>query len=133
MALKVPNVGEEVMLDLILGEGYTLKLFKSNTTPGDTDTAATYTEADFTGYSSKALTGGSWSTTPANPSTGSYSQQSFTSTADQTPQIIYGYYVIRTTGGTLMWAERFSSPITVQYNNDSIRITPQITLADTTD
>ena len=133
MTLRVVNQGEQDMLTLILAAGYTLKLFKSNTTLTDTLTPSSLTEADFTGYSAKTLTGGSWSISAAEPSVGTYAQQSFTSTADQTAQTIYGYYLV--SGGTprLQWVERFASAIVVQYNNDSIRITPRITLADTLD
>lgn len=133
MPLKVVNHGEQDMLGLILAVGYTLRLFKSNTTLTDTLTQSSLTEADFTGYSARPLTGGSWTITPGDPTVGAFAQQSFTSTADQTAQTIYGYYITATTGGRLQWVERFSSPIVVQYNNDSIRITPRITLADTTD
>jgi hypothetical protein len=133
MPLKVVNHGEQDMLTLICAAGYTLKLFTSNTTLVDTLTAASLTEATFTGYSAKPLTGGSWSIAAGDPSTASYAQQSFVSTADQTAQTIYGYYLVATTSGRLQWAERFASPIVVQYNNDSIRITPRLTLADTTE
>lgn len=133
MTLLVVNHGEEDMLDLILAAGYTLKLFKSDTTLTDSLTTASLTEADFTGYADIDLTGGAWTTTAGSPSTGAYAQQSFTSTADQTAQTIYGYFVVATSGGRLQWAERFSSGIVVQYNNDSIRVTPRITLADTLD
>lgn len=134
MPLKVVNQGEQDFLNLILGANYVLKLFKSNTTLTEALTPSSLTEADFTGYSAKTLTGGSWSVGSGDPATGAYAQQSFVSTADQTAQTIYGYYVV-TSGGTprLQWVERFASAIVVQYNNDSIRITPRITLADTTD
>lgn len=137
MTLVVPNVGEEAFLDLILAAGYTLKLFTNNLsvsgTAAEALTAGGFTEATFTGYTSKALTGGSWVTTPADPSTGTYALQSFTSTADQTPQVVYGYFVVLTSGGALRWYEKFSSSVTIQNDGDSIRVTPRITLADTQD
>lgn len=133
MPLKVVNHGEQDMLTLICAAGYTLKLFKSNTTPTDATIASGLTEADFTGYSAKPLTGGSWTIAAADPSTATYAQQSFVSSADQTAQTIYGYFIVATTGGRLQWVERFTTPIVVQYANDSIRITPRLTLADTTD
>lgn len=134
MALKVVNQGEQDMLGLILGADYVLKLFKSNTTLTETLTPSSLTEADFTGYSAKTLTGGSWSISSGDPASGAYAQQSFTSSADQSAQTIYGYFLV-SSGGTprLQWVERFTTPIVVQYNNDSIRVTPRITLSDTTD
>jgi uncharacterized protein YjbI with pentapeptide repeats len=53
MALLVPNVGEVVLLSNLLAggslENWTLKLYKTDVTPAEGDTAASYTEADFTG------------------------------------------------------------------------------------
>ena len=60
MAFLVPNPGETLVVGMIVNktapENLVLKLFKSNTTPAETDTAATYTEADFTGYAAITLT-----------------------------------------------------------------------------
>ena len=133
MTLVVPNVGEGVALAAFLNktapQDQVLKLFKNDVTPGEADTAATYTEATFTGYSSKPLTGATWTVTPGAPSTASYPQQSFTSGADQTAQSIYGYYVVQATSGTLLWAERFTgAPYVIQNNGDAILVTPQFTL-----
>jgi hypothetical protein len=133
MTLLVPNIGEEDMLKAILNHTAAtnpiLKLYQSNTTPAETDTAATYTEATFTGYSSATLTGSSWTVTPGAPTEGSYAQQTFTSSAGSQNQAIYGYFVTRTTSGNLAWAERFTDgPYTIVNNGDAIKITPKITL-----
>lgn len=139
MTLIVVNAGEEHFLDLILGVNYTLRLFKNDVTDGlsasqvEALDEGDFTEADFTGYSAKALTGGSWTTTPGAPCVGVYAEQSFASTADQSAQTIYGYYVTRTSGGALEWFEEFTTPVVIEFNNDTIRITPRITLADTQD
>lgn len=139
MTLIVVDQAEEHFLDLILAVNYTLRLFKNDVTAGltqvqkDALTEASFTEATFTGYSAAALTGGSWTTTAGNPCTGTYTQQTFTSSADQTPQILYGYYLTRTTGGALQWFEYFSSPVTIGFNGEFLKITPRLTLADTGD
>jgi hypothetical protein len=136
MAIWIPNQGEEILLDIILATNLTLKLYKTDVTAGLTTaqkealTEANFTEATFTGYSSKALTGGSWVTTQAEPSTGVYAQQTFTSSANQTAQSIYGYYVTRTSDGKLLWFERFTGPISISLLNDAIKVTPTITLDD---
>lgn len=132
MALLVPNGGEDLLLQYALnktaGANQKLKLFKSNTTPGETDTAATYTEADFTGYTSKTITGTSWTITPGAPTEAAYAQQTFTSSADQSSQSVYGYFVTNASD-VLLWAERFpSGPYAIANNNDSIAVTPKITL-----
>ena len=131
MALLVPNTGENLIVGMIVNktapENLILKLYKSNTTPAETDTAATYTEADFTGYSAVTLTGASWTVTG---DTASYAQQSFTSSANQTLQNVYGYYLVQATSGTLIWAERFTdAPYAISNNGDIIRVTPTITAA----
>jgi hypothetical protein len=136
MALWIPNQGEEILLDIILATGMTLKLYKNDVTAGLTTsqkealTEASFTEANFTGYSAKTLTGGSWVTTQAEPSTGVYAQQTFTSSANQTAQSIYGYYVTRTSDGKLLWFERFAGPVSISLINDAISVTPTITLDD---
>lgn len=137
MTIIVPNAGEEAFLDLILAVNYDLKLFTNDVTL-DVDypdglVTADFTEATFTGYAAKSLTGGSWTSTPADPSTGTYAQQEFERTSTGAQQTIYGYYVVTTTGGNLRWYELFPTPIVVEFSGDLIRITPRITLADTLD
>lgn len=139
MTLIVVDQAEEAFLDLILGVNYTLKIFKNDVTSGltqaqrDALTESSFTEATFTGYSSAALTGGSWTTTQGNPTTGSYAAQTFTSSADQTPQTLYGYYIVKTSGGALQWFEYFSGPIVIGFNGEFFTVTPRITLSDTQD
>lgn len=133
MALTIVNDAEEDFLDLILGVTYELKLFTNNVTVADTLAASGLTEATFGGYAAVTLTGGSWVTTPGDPAVGAYAQQSFTSSADQSAESIYGYYVVRASDGALRWLEKFGNPVTIQFNYDRIDITPQFTLSDTED
>ena len=133
MALVAPNVGVQEILKRALNVSATgdvsLKLFKSNTTPGETDTTSTYTEATFTGYAAKTLTGASWTVTNADPSEASYAEQTFTSTASSQNEAVYGYYVTNSGGTILLWAERFTDgPYTIVNNGDAIKVTPKITL-----
>lgn len=129
--LTMPNQGETIMLEALVGktagQNLILKLFKSNTTPAEGDTEATYTEADFTGYSAITLTAANWTTTGADPSHADYAQQTFTSTAGSQNQPVYGYYLVQVTSGKLVWAERFSDgPYTIVNNGDNIKVTPKI-------
>ena len=138
MTLRIPNVGEGNMLEIVVNktaaEDLVLRLFTSNTTPADTDTTATYTQASFTGYTAKTLAGSSWTVTPGDPSEASYAQQTFTSSASQTAQTVYGYYVIQSSSTELMWSERFTDgPYVVTNNGDEIRVTPKLTFQDTLD
>jgi hypothetical protein len=132
MAIVTCDQGEGLALKAILnhtaGQNLVLKLYKSNTTPGETDTEATYTEADFTGYSNVTLTGSSWSVSGTAPTTASYAQQTFTSSAGSQSQSVYGYYLVQTTSGKLIFAERFSDgPYVIVNNGDAIKVTPSIT------
>jgi len=128
MALLVPNVGEARALSRLLAVNTSLRLFKSNTTPAEADTLATYTEADFTGYSAITLTGGSWTVTPGAPTSAAYTQQTFTSSAGSQNQNVYGYVVVDSSDNTLLWAERFSDgPYNIANISDNIRVTPTIT------
>lgn len=141
MAMMVPHDGQVQLLTDLLGggslEAWTLKLFQSNTTPADTDTTGTYTEATFTGYSSKTLTrsvsGSTWNTPTETGSTinstdaistyGS-SAQSWSATSVQT---VYGYYIVGATSTKLMFAERFASAVGL-VNPSTLSLTPALEL-----
>jgi hypothetical protein len=132
MTLLIPNGGEVIAINAFLnktaGQDQTLILYQNNITPSETDVTATYTEATFTGYASKALTGANWTTTPGAPTQSVYAIQTYTSTADQTLQNIYGYMMKQTTSGLIMLAERFAAaPYAITNNGDNIAITPQVT------
>ena len=81
MALLVPNVGEERALKAILNhtapQDLTLKLYTSNTTPAESDVAATFTEASGFGYVSKSLSGPSWTVTAGDPTVATFAQQTW--------------------------------------------------------
>lgn len=129
MALNFPDTGENLALEMIVNktaaQNLVIKLYKSNTTPSESDTAATYTEATFTGYSAITLTGASWGAASAGSI--AYAQQTFTCSGAATDDI-YGYYVIQTTSGTLVYSERDgSAPFAVRISGDNIKITPTIT------
>lgn len=133
MPLLVPNNGEGDMLSAIVAkaaaENLVLRLFKSNTTPAEGDVAATYTEADFTGYSPLTLTASSWTITEGAPGSAGYPQVSFTSSAGAQNQNVYGYYLTRAISGRIAWAERFADgPYNIVNNGDQVKVTPQITL-----
>lgn len=132
MAFLTPDVGENLVCEMIVNktaaQNLVLKLFQSNTTPAEGDTAGTYTEATFSGYASAALTGASWGA--ASSGTIAYAQQTFTHNGGGTANSIYGYFVIQTTSGTLLLAERDAGgPYTITNNGDNIKITPSISVA----
>lgn len=132
MAIVIPDGGEAIALEYLVNkdvpEDLILRLFKNNVVPAEADAVGDYTEATFTGYAQKSLAGASWTTTPGAPSKVAFAEQTFASTANQAAEDIYGYYYVRTTGGELVGAERFTNaPFAIQNNGDEIRVTPEIT------
>ncbi len=130
MALVVPNAGEADGLNYFVNktapQNLVLRLYTNNVTPGETDTAATYTEASGNGYASVTLTGASWVITEGAPSNAAYAQQTFTFSGALGN--VYGYYLTRATSGVIAFAERFSDgPYNIANNGDQIKITPTIT------
>jgi hypothetical protein len=132
MTLLVPNVGENIALSYLVGKTTTVRdliyrLFATNITPAETDTAGTYTEAAGGGYASKTLTGASWTITNGAPTNAAFAQQTWTFTGTLTTNpTVFGYYVTRVTDADLVLAETFTS-FTPTNNGDQILLTPQIT------
>lgn len=128
MALVFPDVGENIVLEALVNktapQNLVLRLYTSNTTPGESDTAGTYTEASGSGYNAITLTGASWGS--ASGGSISYAQQTFTFTGALGN--VYGYYMTQASSGTLVYAERFTDgPYNIANNGDQIKITPTIT------
>ena len=131
MPLVVPNSAEQDMLEAFLNktapENLVLKLFTNNVTPGETDTAGTYTEASGSGYASIALTAASWTVTPGAPTQAAYPQQTFTFSGALGN--VYGYFIVGATSGKIKFAERFTSaPYNIANVGDQIKVSLQITL-----
>jgi hypothetical protein len=131
MTLLVPNGSEVIILGNFLNatapEDLVVKLYSSNTTPGETDIAATYTEATGGDYAEIPLTASSWVLTAGAPSQAEYPEITFTFTG--TVGSVYGYYITQAISGNLLWSERFTNgPFNIQNNGDAIRITPRNTL-----
>lgn len=133
--LLVPDVGEVALLSRALGktspEDVDLKLFVSNTTPAEGDTAATYTEAAGGGYADKTLAQTDWTvSTSSGTTSATQAEQTFTFTGALTTNTdIYGYYVVSPTGSVLLWAERASAIFTPANNGDTYKVTPKIEAA----
>lgn len=113
---------------LSVDENYTLKLYKSNTTPDQSSVAGDFTEADFTDYTAKTLTRTGWgaASTVSNKASATYGSAQ-TWTCGATGNTIYGYFVVGATSGTLLWAERFGTA-RVLADTDQLSFTPTFTL-----
>lgn len=148
MAMVIPNEGEVQLLTDLLGggtlENWSLRLYKTNVTPAETDTPASYTVADFTSYANKTLTrtigAGNWSTPASGSPTNSWSaeasvaESAYGSSAQSwtnggaSPQTIYGYYIVGATSTKLIAAESFAASRTLNQN-DSLSFTPRFGLS----
>jgi hypothetical protein len=143
--ILVPDEGEtRLWTELLDGgtvrENWTLKLYQNNYTPVPGSTAASFTEANFTGYASKTLTrtvsASTWQTVAEGAPTGAWNGQanvakstygtsaqvfSITGGASQT---VYGYYVVGATSGKVIMAEQFASSRTLNPPLDTLSFTP---------
>jgi hypothetical protein len=136
MTLLVPDVGEvELLNDLLAnGQNWTLKLYSNNVTPGEGDTAGTYTEATFTGYSPKTLTrtrtGSTWenASTAGGVTSSRYNPGTPQSWSPTSTQSIYGYYVVGASSAVLQFAEIFSVTPKNLSSGDTLNITPKFGL-----
>jgi microcystin-dependent protein len=133
----VVNSGEQAIIeDGITGVAYELQLYKTDVTAGltpdeiDALETADFTMASFTGYALEAVGTGDWTITQGNPTVARNVEKSFTSTANQSAQNIWGYTLTRTSDDLLIGFEQFSAPIVVEFNGDQINITPTLTLDD---
>jgi hypothetical protein len=136
--LVIPNEGKiEWMKRALYGnagsENLTLKLFSNNVTPGETDTAATYTEATFTGYAAATLTSSQSGATWAVPTIATNIAQSaygtattWTATTDQT---IYGWFIVGASSGKCYAAQAFGAgkPL-AGATSDQLTVTPVLQL-----
>lgn len=130
MPLVVPSASEDRLLGWMLNtansSNQTLKLFKTNVTVSASTVVGDLTEADFSGYSAKTLTRGSWTVTQvSSKASASYSDQTFTASSGS--QTLYGYYIVDNSGN-LLWAENFTSSKTIDSSNPLV-ISLKFTLA----
>ena len=131
MALVVPNGQEEKLLDLILNQSLSLRLYSNNRTPANTDAIGDYTQVSGGGYAAITLTFANWTSTAGSPTEATYaSHQSFTFTGAATVNTVYGYYIVDA-AGVLLLAERFPASAVpfIPTAGALIKIRPTITLA----
>lgn len=129
MAAIIVNTGRVVLFDYIVGkdtttEPLTLHYYVNQPTVTAATVIGDLTECTEGGYSSIALTGGSW--TASGTSTVYSTQQTTTFTASPGTQTIYGYYYTLTTTGTLFAVEDLAVAFPVNANGDILRMTPEI-------
>lgn len=134
MSLKLPNVGELNVLDILRAAfnagGLLMGLFQNNLTPGDTTVLGDITEATFSGYARQALAGFGAATTVSGRASTTGSACSWTRGAGGTSNSIYGYYVLDSTGTKLLWIERDpNGPVSMTAVGTIYTVFPVFTLA----
>src|SRR5690606_15809277 len=133
--IQVVNQAEAAWLKLITDVDMSLRLYTNDVLAGRSDveiealTEAAFVEATFPGYTPVALTN-PWTIVPGNPSKATVPEQSFIRTSTGTAELIYGYYLTRTADGALMWFEQFDGPVSMEFQNDVLKVTPELTLDD---
>lgn len=129
MALVVGNVQETNLLNYLLKQNNQyIRLYTNDYTPDNSSVAASFTEMNTHGYVQKELLVTDWTIT--NTTSGSTAQNlSQTWTFTEAPQVsVYGYYLIDTISGDLVYAERFPSTQIIVNEDDQIVVTPRLTV-----
>jgi len=137
MTMVTPGEGKVEWMKRMLyanagSENLTLKLFKNNVTPAVTDTASTYTEATFTGYSAVTVTssqsGSTWTVPSNSVGTVTSSYQTNATFSSSSSQSVYGYFVVGASSGKCYCSEAFSGGVLNLTNGSTVTITPQFTM-----
>jgi hypothetical protein len=136
--LTYSTAGEAKLLNgVVLTENLTLKLYTACATAGGvplpSSVVGDFTEATFTGYSAKTLTGTqtgtTWSAASGTPAVTQYNAatpQSWTLTAGT--QTILGYFYVGVTSGTFYGAQSFAAAIALSTGQPSFTLIPAITM-----
>ena len=135
MTLIIPTDRQLVLLNtclkiaLVDDETLSVRLYNNNNIPMLTDTVDDYSEADFTGYERKTLLRSGWGDAALNSN--GVAQSTYSSTLDwlagEIGDDLYGYFVVGSTSGKLLWVEAFSEVRHMQ-NGSTLVITPRFTM-----
>ena len=133
MALVVPDEGEIELLTKLLKntvdtEDFIVHLYKNDYNPIAATTGTDFTEANFTNYVEKTIVRGDWATpsTVSNKAESSVTAQSWTCGA--TGNTIYGYYILGSNSGVVLWAEKFAAS-RILTDGDILNLTPKFNLS----
>lgn len=105
MSLAVSAAYKVTILQSLLNQTLTLKLYSNNVTPTSDNVAADFTEVVGGGYAAKTLEYVTWTILTGIASYNTIQTWTF-SGATNAPGTIYGYFIVDGSG-ILVWAERF--------------------------
>lgn len=135
MPIVVPNAGALVLLPITLGKAsfpgshWQLHLYQNAYTPVPLSVPADFTESSFGSYAQVDIDPSLW-TSPtiisnrASETANSGTPYSWTNTGS--PQTVYGYYVTDFAGTTVIFAEQFATPRTLN-TGDTLQLTLNFT------
>lgn len=136
MATKLPDVGGQLMLNVLFGAtakttSFTLQLFTDANAPADGDINTTHTLAAGGGYADKTLSNNATVALETGIPVATWAAQTWTFTGALTSgATIRGYQVLA--GTTLLFEETFGTPFTPANNGDQITFTPKFALGNGT-
>ena len=117
-SVVIPTEGQLELLDWIYrsaGADQRFRLFSNDLQPDHDTVVADFTEANFTGYSFRALQRTGW--LPASQLSVQQARIQYGTDLTWTPasnQTVYGYYVTNQAGTRVLWANRFAAPLSIQ-------------------
>lgn len=136
MALKVSDVGGQLMLNVLFGAtakttSFSLQLITDAGAAADSDINTTHTVAAGGGYAGKTLTNDATVALASGIPEAVWATQTWTFTGALTgPQDITGYQVL--SGTTLLWVEKFAIAFTPVTNGDQLALAPKFKLGNGT-
>ena len=115
-------------LKVVLLDDVTVHLYQNDVAPGPDTVVGDLTEADFSGYAASAalVFGGPFQNADGEIEMDLPSHQ-FDHSGGAVANVIFGYYVL-TTGGDLLFAERFAASIPMIVITNSIVVLPRFSL-----
>lgn len=134
MSFIVPLVGSMALINKMLiaalytDEGYTLKLFQNNASINAYTATSDLQEANFSGYEPVLLTRAQWKA-PVLVGTKAVClyENEITWTAGAISNTIYGYYVVESGSGVLLWCYKFEQEYFMS-DGDTLIVQPSFAL-----
>lgn len=135
MPLVAPNDGLQLLIALLLKDAsvpvldWKLDLYRNDYTPVQGSVPASFTVANFTGYSQVSITRATWNapTLVGNKAQIQYGYTPITWTATGSYQIIFGYFITEPATDKLLIAERFAVPVDLSVY-PVVGVLPRVTL-----
>jgi len=128
----VPDIGCRALLDMlagVFGSDLLVHLFRVDRSPEAGDVVASFTEADYEGYSPLAAVDWSEAQTLGGISFVEAAELTFVKGVGGVGNDVYGYFVTDPTGLVLLWAERDpSAPIDLSADGSIYFLTPRLRL-----